>query len=81
MWPLFISWFMVDGALESRELVNRSTYNAYPRYVIKGTKPPETQAPETQAPQTQTPDQTGTVTATDVPPQTTAPAVTPDPAA
>ena len=77
----FYKLVYVDGALESRELVNRSTYNAYPRYVIKGTKPPETQAPETQAPQTQTPDQTGTVTATDVPPQTTAPAVTPDPAA
>lgn len=45
----------VDGVLESRELVNRSTYNAYPRYVIKGTKPPETQAPETQAPETQAP--------------------------
>ncbi len=54
----FYKLVYVDGVLESRELVNRSTYNAYPRYVIKGTKQPETQAPETQAPETQAPAQT-----------------------
>ena len=45
----------VDGVLESRELVNRSTYQAYPRYVTKGTKPPETEPPETQAPPVEVP--------------------------
>ena len=48
----FYKLVYVDGVLESRELVNRSTYNAYPRYVIRGTYVPETEPPqtETQAP-------------------------------
>lgn len=45
----------VDGVLESRALVNRSTYQAYPRYVTKGTKQPETEPPETQAPPIEVP--------------------------
>lgn len=54
----FYKLVYVDGNLESRELINRSTYNAYPRYVTRGTKPPETQPPETQAPETQAPQTT-----------------------
>lgn len=54
----FYKLVYVDGNLESRELINRSTYNAYPRYVTRGTKPPETQPPETQATETQAPQTT-----------------------
>ncbi len=61
----FYKLVYVDGVLESRELINRSTYNAYPRYVTRGTKQPETQPPETSAPETSAPETT--------PPQTQAP--------
>ena len=61
----FYKLVYVDGVLESRELINRSTYNAYPRYVTRGTKQPETQQPETSAPETSAPETT--------PPQTQAP--------
>lgn len=73
----FYKLVYVDGVLESRELVNQSTYNAYPRYVTKGTKPPETQAPETQAPETQAPVQPEVPVQTQPPAQTEAPAQTP----
>lgn len=44
----------IDGVLESQELVNRSTYNAYPRYVTKGTI--VTQAEEPSVPTDVTPE-------------------------
>ena len=44
----------IDGVEQSREHVNRSTYNAYPRYVIRGTKEEETEALETEAPAPET---------------------------
>ncbi len=52
----FYKLVYVDGNLESRELINRSTYNAYPRYVTRGTKQPETETPETETSQTTAPD-------------------------
>ncbi len=75
----FYKLVYVDGVLESRELLNRSTYQAYPRYVTKGTKAPETEPPQTDAPVS---DPTPTPNPEPNPPQTDGPQVeepTPEP--
>ena len=45
----------VDGALQSEEVVNTSTYSATPTYVTVGTGAPQPQEPESQEPQIQEP--------------------------
>lgn len=72
----FYKLIYVDGVLQSRELVNRSTYQAYPRYVTKGSKAPETDPPETSVPE---PTPEPTPTPDPAPTPTPDPAPTPDP--